>query len=517
MFVHLHNHFTGSYSDSCLRIDTALDRVKALGQPGIAITDHGSVAKIYEFYYKSKLRGLKPILGCECYFVDNAKYNIANNINQRYHIVLLASDNDGLQNLIKIVNYSWTNNCFQNRIGFIDWSLLEKYHTGLILTTACLFGRVQQEYLNNGMDAAEEIVKHFLDIFGEDFYLELSEHGLPDEDKTNTAQIILAKKFGIHPVVTNDVHYLYPDDWRIHDMVIKTRFGRATDFKLDSRQYWLKSEDEMKKSALPQEYLNNTMEIFDKIDVNIKNIPIKKIFDCFALNEKMITQPKAKKIVSDLTGSENEEFESKLIGLPRGAGPDFKNLIECPTVLLPIRTLYNLPFSQIYGDYLNRIFDAPVFRKSEKIATQLFAQEKLLVYFYMTNNMEKSYAVIEKFSRNFTDVHSFFFAGIICYRLGYKKESTAFFHEYIEKQGNKRRHSRAYYFLGYLTDDYKYFIAGIIANSYYEMNYYGLGVTLFHLKKYNAAKAYLSFFIKNTTNTNKKSKAEYLLSQLSEI
>lgn len=514
MFVHLHSHFTGSYSDSSLHIDDALRRVKQLGQPGIAITDHGSLAKIYEFYYKARQLELKPILGCECYFVDDAQYNIENNINHRYHIVLLAKSNQGLQNLVKIVNLSWEKNCYQNRIGLVDWALLEKYNEGLILLSACLFGRVQQEYINHGFEAAERVAKDFLDIFDDDYYLELSYHGLADEEKANEGQIKIARELGIPLVLTNDVHYLSKADWKVHDMIIKTRFGKVTDFKLDSQEYWLKSEEEMLALGFPKEYVEKTMEVYEKIDVKIEDIVCSQNRVCFGLNEKIIDAAAAEKIVQDVTSQSNEDFQEKLIDIPREAMPDFNLVVECSDCLLPIRTFYNMPYSQITGEFLNKIMRSEILRKSASSLNDFLSEEQQLVYYYIKNDNKKAYEIIEKCSGDFKYVHSLFFSGVVCYKLGKKEESREFFISYLAQQKDKRRHARAYYFLGYLTNDYKYFLMGIIANPYYEMNYYGIGVTLYHHKRYNAAKAYLSYFSRHTSNKSKKRKAEYLLNQM---
>jgi len=268
MFTHLHCHFLGSYSDSLLDPDRDLARVKDMGQEAIAITDHGVIDYCYPFYQACRRVGLHPVLGCEVYFVDDARRSIEANDSYRTHLILLARDNRGFENLVKLVNRSWLDNNFGETRGLVDWNLLEEFNEGLIALSACFWGSLPQKYITGGMDAAEKEFVKYYDIFGGDFYPELGRHGIDDEEKANEGLIAISKRFGVTPVVTNDSHYPRERDWRFHDIIIKTRFGYATDFELDVRNYYLKSEDEMRDLGFPAEYYDMATEIAQRCRVD---------------------------------------------------------------------------------------------------------------------------------------------------------------------------------------------------------------------------------------------------------
>ncbi len=268
MFAHLHCHFFGSYSDSLLEPERAADYVRGLGQRSLAITDHGELAFWLPFYRACRSAGIHPVFGCEVYFVADAARSIELDDPYRNHLILLARNNEGFSNLIRLINDSHLENSFRRVRGLVDWKLLQRYHRGLTALSGCFWGSVPQKYLVEGAAAAEAEAARYRELFGEDFYLELGRHGIPDEEKANRGLIELAERRGYRPVVTNDCHYYRARDWMAHDVLIKTRFGYPTEFTLDARNYYLKSEEEMRRLGFPGEYLDRTEEIAESCRVN---------------------------------------------------------------------------------------------------------------------------------------------------------------------------------------------------------------------------------------------------------
>ncbi|MFH1039221.1 MAG: PHP domain-containing protein [PVC group bacterium] len=272
MFSHLHCHFLGSYSDSLLDPARDLDYIREMGQEAAAITDHGVLDYCYPFDRACRRAGLHPVIGCEVYFVDDAQRSIETGDPYRNHLILLARDNGGFQNLVRLVNQSWIENNFGETRGLVDWKLLEKYHEGLIALSGCFWGSVPQKYITGGLEEAEKEFQRYFDLFGRDFYPELGRHGIPDEEKANEGLIALSRRFGAAPVVTNDAHYARPGDWEFHDIIIKTRFGYPTDFALDVRTYYLKTEDEMRALGFPPEYYDASVEISRRCRVDLDEL-----------------------------------------------------------------------------------------------------------------------------------------------------------------------------------------------------------------------------------------------------
>ncbi len=269
MFAHLHCHFLGSYSDSLLDPGRELSCVKEMGQEALAITDHGVIDYCVPFYQGCRRVGLHPVIGCEVYFVEDARKSIEENDPYRNHLILLARDNRGFANLVRMVNRSWLDNSFGEIRGLVDWKLLTEYHEGLIALSACFWGSLPQKYITGGLEEAAKEFQRYFDIFGRDFYPELGRHGIPDEEKANRGLIELSRRFGVTPVVTNDAHYRRPEDWEFHDVIIKTRFGYGTDFELDVRNYYLKSEEEMRALGFPPECYDTTVEIAHRCRVDL--------------------------------------------------------------------------------------------------------------------------------------------------------------------------------------------------------------------------------------------------------
>lgn len=326
MFAHLHCHFHGSYSDGLLDPEREPAYLKELGQGSVALTDHGVVDYAVPFSRACRSAGIHPVIGCEVYFVDDARRSIERSDSYRNHLVLLAADDGGLVNLVRLVNDSWLENNFEEARGLVDWRLLEKYHRGLIALSGCFWGSLPQKFITSGMEAAEKEFRRYHEIFGRDFHPELGRHGIPDEEQANRGLIELSRRFGAVPVVTNDCHYRRAEDWRYHDVLIKTRFGYGTDFTLDSRQYYLKSEREMLELGFPPEYCRTSEEIAQSCRVDVNSLPIGLAAappasageTVFAAKAVAIDGPRALRDVAAAWRLEEGELEEILAPIPPG-------------------------------------------------------------------------------------------------------------------------------------------------------------------------------------------------------
>lgn len=263
-FVHLHNHFWGSYSDSVLSIPEGLERAATLGYRAMAITDHGELAFAPQFYHSCREGGLNPLLGCECHFVRDARDHILRGDGSRNHLILIAKDMGGYRNLVRLASDAWLNNCFKGSRGLVDWALLEKYHEGIVCLSGCYYGSFPLTLIREGREAGERELRRYLDLFGDDFHPEMSNLGFPEQEISNAAIIELAPGYGLRPVVTNDVHYPYPEDWLAHDIIAKSRFGTVSDFSVVTRSIWLKSVGEMRGLGFDARYLANTVGVAEK-------------------------------------------------------------------------------------------------------------------------------------------------------------------------------------------------------------------------------------------------------------
>ncbi len=326
MFAHLHCHFYGSYSDSILDPEREPAYLRELGQESVALTDHGVVDYLYPFSRACRAAGLHPVIGCEVYFVEDARASIERFDTYRNHLVLLAANDQGLANLISLVNDSWLENSFEEARGLVDWALLEKYHHGLIALSGCFWGSLPQKYITSGMEEAAKEFERYYEIFGRDFHPELGRHGIPEEEKANEGLIALARRFRVPPVLTNDCHYRRPQDWRYHDALIKTRFGYGSDFALASRQYYLKSEREMLDLGFPAEYCRISEEIAQSCRVDADSLPVELIpappasprETVFASKAVVIDGLRALKDVAAAWKLRGGELEQILAPLPAG-------------------------------------------------------------------------------------------------------------------------------------------------------------------------------------------------------
>ncbi|MDD5556003.1 MAG: PHP domain-containing protein [bacterium] len=273
-FVHLHSHFWGSYSDSALSIPEGLDRASELGQTAMAVTDHGELAFAPRFYRACLERGMRPLLGCECYFVRDARESIERDDAHRNHLVLIAKDARGWRNLVSLTSAAWLDNCFRGARGLVDWALLERHHEGLVCLSACYYGSFPLAIIRRGLAAGLRELRRYLDLFGGDFHPELSRLGFEEQEISNAAIVALAPRYGLRPVATNDVHYPHPEDWIAHDIISKTRFGRVTDFSVVTRSIWLKSAGEMLGLGFDDAHLRNAAAVAGKCDLRLPGPPV---------------------------------------------------------------------------------------------------------------------------------------------------------------------------------------------------------------------------------------------------
>ncbi|MBR3888584.1 MAG: DNA polymerase III subunit alpha [Clostridia bacterium] len=274
-FVHLHVHTEYSLLDGANRIKELVARVKELGMKAIAITDHGVMYGAIEFYKECKKQGIKPIIGVEAYVAPRKMTDKEANIDDRPgHLVLLAKDNEGYQNLIKLVSLSFTEGFYYK--PRVDLETLKKYSKGLVASSACLAGFINRALLNDKYDEARKIAQDYIDIFGkDDFYIELQSNGIREQVIANQRLIKLARELGLKMIATNDAHYLKKEDAESHDVLLCIQTGKkvADDdrMRMGSDEFYIKSPDEMLASFknIP-ELLDNTVEIADKCNVEFE-------------------------------------------------------------------------------------------------------------------------------------------------------------------------------------------------------------------------------------------------------
>ena len=226
-FAHLHVHTEYSLLDGACRIERLLDTAKELGQEAVAITDHGCMYGVVDFYKAAKKRGIKPIIGCEVYVARRTRFDKVHELDgESRHLVLLCENDTGYRNLIAMVSQAWTEG-FYNKPR-VDLDLLRERHEGLIALSACLAGEIPRALARNDYQGAKETAQTYEEIFGKgNFYLELQDHGLPEQKRINPQIIRLARETGIPLVVTNDCHYIAPQDSKMHHVLLCIQTGRT--------------------------------------------------------------------------------------------------------------------------------------------------------------------------------------------------------------------------------------------------------------------------------------------------
>ena len=273
-FVHLHVHSEFSLLDGANRIKDLPIRAKELGMDSIAITDHGVMFGVIDFYKACKNNNIKPIIGCEVYVAPRTRFDKEPNIdNKYYHLILLAKNNEGYKNLSKLVSLGFVDGYYYK--PRIDKEILEKYHEGLICCSACLGGEVAQMLLQDNPEKAEEIALWHKNLFGDDYYLEVQANSLREQIIVNQKLVQLSRKLGIKLVATNDAHYLRKEDSYNHEVLLCIQTGkRMTDedrMKFETDDFYIKSPEEMSEyfANIP-EAIENTVEIANKCNVEFE-------------------------------------------------------------------------------------------------------------------------------------------------------------------------------------------------------------------------------------------------------
>ena len=273
-FVHLHIHSEFSLLDGANRIKDLPVRAKELGMKAMAITDHGVMYGVIDFYKACKKEGIKPIIGCEVYVAPRSRFDKEPGIDkQYYHLILLAKDTQGYKNLSKLVSLGFTEGYYYK--PRIDLEILEKYHEGLVCLSGCLAGAVNQALMNGQTEKAEEIALWHKKVFGEDYYIEIQNNGINEQVLANQKLVQLARKLDIPLVATNDAHYLKKEDAYNHEILLCIQTGkRMSDedrMKFDTEELYVKSPEEMSEyfSAFP-DAIENTVKIAEKCNVEFE-------------------------------------------------------------------------------------------------------------------------------------------------------------------------------------------------------------------------------------------------------
>ena len=269
-FTHLHVHTQYSLLDGMAKIPQLIKRVKELGMDSIAITDHGVMYGVIDFYKEAKAAGIKPIIGCEVYIASGSRFEKGS----YNHLVLLCKNEEGYKNLIKMVSYGFTEGYYYK--PRIDIELLKKYNKGLIALSACLAGAVPRALLDVSYEKAKETALMYYEIMGEgNYYLELQDHGIPEQKTVNQALISISRETGIPLVCTNDSHYIYAEDAQAHDILLCIQTQKTIEdddrMRYDGGQYYVKSPKEMAElfSYIP-EAVENTAKIAEQCSLDFE-------------------------------------------------------------------------------------------------------------------------------------------------------------------------------------------------------------------------------------------------------
>ncbi len=273
-FVHLHLHSHYSLLDGAIKIDDIINKAVEFDMSAVGITDHGNMFGAVEFYEKAFKKSVKPIIGCEMY-VSRADMTLKNsNEKLYYHLILLAKNEEGYQNLSKLISKSYTQGFYYK--PRIDKKILKENHNGLIALSACLKGEIPYNLIQGKMDLAEKSLQYYLDIFGDDFYLEMQVQGIEEQKTVNAGMIGLSKKYSVPLVATNDCHYLLKDDYEAHDVLLCIQTGKTIEDKdrmrFSTKDLYFKSQEEMTDlfRGYPGEAISNTKIIEDKCNFSFK-------------------------------------------------------------------------------------------------------------------------------------------------------------------------------------------------------------------------------------------------------
>lgn len=316
-FIHLHVHTEYSLLDGACTIKRLVEKVKEQGAPAVAITDHGNMMGTLKFYAECYKKGIKPIIGCEFYIAENR--HVKSGRPELFHLILLAKNNTGYQNLLKL-------NSVANIEGFyykprIDYELLAKHSEGLICLSACLAGHVPQLLLERRFDDAEKLALKYKSLFAEgDYYIELQNHGLPEQIEVLEPLYKLAKKIGVKTVATNDAHYISKADAEMQDILLCIQTGRYVDeqnrMKFETEEFYIKNMEEMQQvlGAYP-ESLETPYEIVEKCNVSIKAKSHSDIDTSLGIPKDSVLKPNENfiPIFHAPDGVDNYEYMKKIV------------------------------------------------------------------------------------------------------------------------------------------------------------------------------------------------------------
>ena len=274
-FVHLHNHTEYSLLDGASRIPDLIEQTKNLGMDALAITDHGNMYGVIDFYKEAVKHGVKPIIGCEVYVAPRSRFERTLFDGTKYfHLILLAENNEGYKNLVKLISYAATEGFYYK--PRVDKEILKKYHGGLIALSACIEGEIPKAILQNNIPRAVELVEEYVEIFGrENFFLELQNHGLQEEKIVRDVLIKIARDLNVNLVATNDAHYVRREDSEFQDLLLCIQMNKTVDEKkrlrFSSDDYYLKSPQEMRLlfEEIP-EACDNTLKIAERCNVTFE-------------------------------------------------------------------------------------------------------------------------------------------------------------------------------------------------------------------------------------------------------
>lgn len=274
-FVHLHLHTEFSLLDGAIRIKKLMEKIEKSGMKSVAITDHGVMYGVIDFYNEAIKHNIKPIIGCEVYTAKRSRFDKETRLDaDSGHLILLAKNNIGYHNLVKVVSYAFTEGFYYK--PRVDYELLEKYSEGLICLSACLAGDIPTHLMNNDYEGAKKIAIKLNNIYGKDhFYLEMQSNGVEEQNLVNQQLIKLSKETDIPLVITNDAHYLNKKDSSVHDVLLCIQTGKKVDdedrMSFPSSEFYVKTEDEMRE-AFPdaEEAMANTSKIADMCNVTFE-------------------------------------------------------------------------------------------------------------------------------------------------------------------------------------------------------------------------------------------------------
>ena len=273
-FAHLHLHTEYSLLDGACRIKKLIPRIKELGQTAVAITDHGAMYGVIDFYREANKYGIKPVIGCEVYVANRSRFSKEHLMDWSYHLVLLCENNTGYKNLIKLVSAGFTEGFYKK--PRVDKELLRKHHEGIIALSACLAGEIPRNLTQNDYEAAKKAALEYRDIFGENnYFIEIQDHGYEEQKRILPNLIKLSKETGIPLVATNDCHYINKDDAKMQNVLVCIGTNHTVDedneMGFETDEFYVKSEEEMREifSYVP-EAIDNTQKIADRCNMTFE-------------------------------------------------------------------------------------------------------------------------------------------------------------------------------------------------------------------------------------------------------